>query len=258
MLLDNQYSGVVSSVSGSTVSFSADLPPIVLPAYVHVVDDLSSALGSVNTVLSIDGASVVLEDSVSGLAVGERVVIRKHFTVGDVIVAGGGSIADNSTLRLFNSDGTVDTYQAIENDWYPSGSFTPQNDAIIFPGEGFVLNLQALKKLVFAGSVSVDPISVPLASGIVNVFGAINPGEGSVLENTTLGNVLASLDNNSTIRIFSSDGSLSPVQTYQLIDGDWYASGSFVPTEVKISGPASVVVSSQSDKSVNLAPAYTN
>lgn len=257
LLSDVSFAGTVSGVDGATLTLSGT-PTLDGSSFLHVVDKSSAAHGEIVTILSTNASEVVLENTIVGLTVNNTVEIRRHFTNGDVIEIAGGGIPDNSTLRLFNADGLATTYQAIENDWYPSGSFVPENNAIIFPGEGFVLSLQSGVTLTFTGAVTTEPIKVPLVSGIVNIFGSLNPSDGDETENTTIGDVLSSLENNSTLRIFSADGLLTPLQTYQLIDGDWYASGSFVPTEVKVPAPSTVVVSSQTTSSVILAPAYSN
>lgn len=253
--------GVVTEINGEVVTLSFDLTspnPIPEPAFIHVVDSESPALGQISTILSVDGSAATLETAIAGLEVNDRIQIRPHFTNGDIIAAAGGVIADNTTLRCFNADGSSTSFRAGDNQWFPSGSFVPENDAIIFPGEGFVIRLQEVTTLTFVGGVSVAPISVPVTAGVVNIIGSVNPSEGDEVEGTTIGQILAGLGTNTTLRVFAEDGSLSSLESYRLGDGAWFPSGSFTPDDVKVASPKAVVLRPQTSGTVELTPAYTN
>lgn len=244
--------GAVDSVSGDVVGL-ANVPSLSEPHFLLVTS--GAAKGNISTILSSDSTSVTVEEAsqISDLSAGDTVKIIEHFTLGDLTTASNSSIDDNSSVTVYNSDGSTTTYLAFADVWY-DGAGNPSDSAIIFPGEGVVVSFQAPTSLTFAGNVNTQEINIPVTSGAVNLIGSESPS--ALSGENSLGAALATLPDNSTITVYSEDGSLSVQNTYLLFGGDWY-DGTGNLTEISIAAPATIVVSPQSTQEVTLSPAYT-
>lgn len=244
--------GAVDSVADDVVGL-ANVPSLSEPHFLLVTS--GTAKGNISTILSSDSTSVTVENAsqVSDLSAGDTVKIIEHFTLGGLTSASDSSIDDNSTVTVYNSDGSKNTYFSFSNAWYDEEE-NLSDSAIVFPGEGVVVNFQAPTSLTFAGNVNTQEIKIPVTSGAVNMIGSESPSELSGED--SIGTALATLPDNSSITVYSEDGSLTVQETYLLFGGVWYDSNES-ETEVSIAAPATIVVSPQSSQDITLSPAYT-
>ncbi|MEM1222349.1 MAG: hypothetical protein AAGH40_06260 [Verrucomicrobiota bacterium] len=248
---DIQFSGLSGSVSGSTVNLSG-LGTIESPAYLLVLS--GTDVGELSSIVSSTSSSVTLEQQLNGLAEGDSVRIISHFTLSDLYEASGSTISDNSSVSVYNSSGTVETYTIFSGSWFDS-SFAASDNVIIFPGEGFVINLQSATSFTFVGNVNTAPFKLPVTSGVVNIVSSENPSTPTGQD--SIGAALNGLGDNSTISIYSNDGSLSLVETYTLFSGLWFDS-SFNQTEISVAAPSTIVVNPQNTSDVTVPAAYTS
>lgn len=244
--------GAAGTVAGADVDVSG-LPTLATPHFLLVTS--GTAAGEFSSVLSTDGDTATLESAIQGLALGDTVKVIEHFTLGDLHTASGDTIPDNTTITVYNADGSKDDYIAAANSWYNLDGFALSDNVVVFPGEGFVASFTGQTTLTFTGLVNVDAINVPLTAGAVNIIGSVNPsapvGSGSI------GAALASLPDNSTITIYTGDGALSKVGDYILASGGWYNLDGFALTDISEAAPSALVVSPNTTQGATLPAAYT-
>jgi hypothetical protein len=195
------FQGTVSSVDGTTVGLSSDIPELSVASYVHILSGASE--GRVSTILSSDVNSdeVVIEDALS-ISPSDVVAIRPHFTLGDF-----GELPNFSTVTIFQSSGEELAATYIFGNWDQPAS------TIIFPGEGVLLNTGEATSVVFTGSVASEPVTVRLAPGVINLVTALRPVDaGSSLAPSGLA-LFGGLPNFSTISTYEG-GSIATSTDY--------------------------------------------
>ncbi|MEX0330555.1 MAG: hypothetical protein AB3N64_03945 [Puniceicoccaceae bacterium] len=185
--------------------------------------------------------SVTLEFEVTGLAASDMVSIREHVTLADF--GNFVNVQDGDLVSVYNTDGTTITaqYYTAFNGWY-DGAFALQDDLIIFPGEGVVMNSTVSREAVFYGSVIDNAILSPYAgSNIINIIGTLEPVSGQTLVET-----FPSPADGTLVSIYS-EGSLTPLFTaqYYTTFAGWY-DGSFTLRDSAVidSGSAAVMKTS--------------
>ncbi|MCC5839611.1 MAG: hypothetical protein JJT96_05755 [Opitutales bacterium] len=244
------YQGTVSSVGGATVGL-ASVPPLSGALYLQVLS--GSAVGTVSSVVASDGSSVTTESAISGLAVGDSVAVREHTSLGDLSASIEGGAPDSATITLYNLDGTISNFEAFGGEWF-DGDFTPSDDVIVAPGEGFVLALPSDITITFVGSVSVDPVLVPLSTSL-GFVGNLNPVP-SLANPSSVGQLFGNLADSSTITIYMGDGSFEVSNFLEAFGGEWF-DPDFTPSDdLSISAPAAVAVFSAEPGVAVIPPAF--
>jgi hypothetical protein len=120
------------------------------------------------------------------------------------------------TLTVFNADGTSSVLLWVGTD-SATGWVDPVTeaavDAVIYPGQGFVLTTVGSGSYRFQGTVETTPTVVPIFPGAVNLVTLGSPGTGTrALQTSGLGaNMTSGLD---TVEFWSQDGSLSSTEVY--------------------------------------------
>jgi len=254
LLGDIQYTGVAGVVAGVIVDLSGLPASVSTPSYVHVTS--GSAAGATSSIASSDATSVTLEGAITGFVAGDSLRIVEHFTLADLTAASSSSIADESTVTVYNSDATVSSYVTYTNIWYNTDGFALSDDVIVFPGEGVVLGLQSPTTFVFTGNVNTEAVNATAVAGGINIIGTSNPS--APLGVNSLGSALAVLQDESTITVYSDDGALTPTASYVVYSGIWYNTDGFAVVDVSVAAPSAVVVSPQATASVTMPAAYTN
>jgi len=259
-VLSSKFQGIASSVSSSSLSvssasFTANQFALSggLPThYIQITSGSQSGLvvdiiGNTTTSLSVTSGDLA---SVSGTP---SFVIRPHI-LASTLFKGNTSLADDSdTLTLFNSDGSTTTLawsSASPTGWIDPNSLVSV-DAVIYPGQGFLLNTSGSGSFTADGAVNSVSTIVPLYAGKVNLVSLSNPSSAKNIQNINLGANL--VPENDTIGTFSSDGYLSQDSTYT-----WYGSAaggfvnpnSLVPASgVNVGGTSVIIVNSTFDTS---------
>lgn len=163
--------------------------------------------------------------SLLGLTGSEAIKIRPHVTLKSALAAAEASLnvySDSATFYLPNGTSVSYIYGADGGTGWSSDFATNDGDLrTIPPGTGFVLGLLADVDLTVAGEVKETPTVAPLASGVVNIVGPVNPlvGTTAPLNNTGFGDLAAYTDGitvyvpgplvNSTSYIPLGDGTIS-------------------------------------------------
>ena len=252
LLGEIQYTGTAGVVAGAVLNLSGLPATVSTPSYVHVTS--GTAVGAIASITSSDATSITLEGAISGLAEGDVVRIVEHATLAHLTSASGSTVPDSTTVTVYNSDGTQDTYTCFSDLWYDA-LFASADNVILFPGEGAVVNLQGATTFVFTGNVNTVPVEITLTTGVVNLVGSVNPS--APTGSDSLGGALSSLADSSTITVYSEDGGLSQQDTDTLFSGVWY-DALFAPQEISVAAPSVIVVNPQGTASVALPAAYTS
>lgn len=180
----SDYSGLVDSVSGSTVNllgtpgFTAGQFASPTNPYYFVVE--SGPLSGLVGTITANGASSVtvatqFGDSISTLANGAKITIRKAWTLksfftGNTIptgtlvsVYGGASGINVSADAIYEYDGTG---------WIDTDTLDGADDVILYPGEGFKLRTPAgspITSLVVSGEVPTNSTRTLIDKKLVGV-----------------------------------------------------------------------------------------
>lgn len=245
------YQGVVGPNPGTSVALS-NVPALSGQYYLQVLS--GAAAGQVASLVASTSSSVTLDGAIDGLAEGDSVAIRAHVTLGDIAASIAGGVEDSTTITLYNLDGSFSSFEAFSGTWFDD-SFNPVDDVVVYPGEGFVLGLPSSESMTFVGSVSVDPVVVPVPAS-VSFVGSLNPVP-SVSNPSSLGQIFGSLDEGSTLTIYTTEGSLLIAESFESFGGSWFDADFSVVDSFSYAAPASVAVFGSGPGVATLPPAFT-
>lgn len=253
-------SGAASGVSGADITISSP-PTIVASNPLYLVVTSGTAAGNVETIISADATTITLENAITGFVATDQFQIREHFTVGDITaaaVAASDSLTSGDIITQYNSDGSSEVYTFNGGNWFLSGGgFTPLNEGIVFPNEGFVISLNSDTDFTFTGDVTTFSTNVDLTNSTFFIVSNNDPSSQDGVN--SLGAALDGLGDGSVITVYSNDGNLTSSETYTLNGGGWFLSGGgFTPVEVVLAAPSAVVVNSQTNVSVAVPAAFSN
>ena len=208
-------SKTTSALNVSSASFGSLGPVGGLPT--HYVKITSGAMeGYVLDILSNTSTSVTVDGSLATAEATPSFVIRSHVKASDLFAGNSSLSAGLDTLTVFNADGTSSVLLWVGTD-SATGWVDPVTeaavDAVIYPGQGFVLTAASSGSFRFQGTVENTPTVVPMFPGAVNLVTLGSPSTGSkALQTSGLGNNMSSgLD---TVEFWSQDGSLASTAVY--------------------------------------------
>jgi len=216
----NVFQGVATSktttsLTVSSASFGSLGPVGGLPT--HYVKITSGAMeGYVLDILSNTSTAVTVDGSLATAEATPSFVIRSHVKASDLFAGNSSLSAGLDTLTAFNADGTSSVLLWVGTD-SATGWVDPVTeaavDAVIYPGQGFVLTAANSGNFRFQGTVENTPTVVPMFPGAVNLVTLASPSTGSrALQTSGLGaNMASGLD---TVEFWSQDGSLASTAVY--------------------------------------------
>ena len=146
----------------------------------HYVEILTSGAqeGAILDVVSNTANTVIVKGTVTGTP---TYCIRRHATLGTIFTESSVLEAYSDSITTYNSDNTLSSYYAtgINGEWFADDFSTPANDAIIYPGQGFIIaSTNAVTLTLGGGAVSyvkTGPTQIPIYQGQTNFVGLINP-----------------------------------------------------------------------------------
>lgn len=251
------YQGTVATVSANSLSVSgtpftanAFAPSADLPShYIQITSGPNEGL-VVDIVGNTQSSLSVASGDLSGITGTPTFVVRPHVKASTVF-QGNADLADyTDTLTIYNSDGSTTSLlrdSSASTGWIDSASFAAV-DAIIYPGQGYLLNASAPGSIRTTGTVNPSKTIVPIYAGTVNLVSLANPSNGKDIQNTGLGASMA--DYTDTVGTFTSDGNLSQVASLLwggTSDG-FIDPATFSPaTGVIVGGTEPVIVNASSD-----------
>ncbi len=263
-----------SVITQSAANWSAPFP-------LHYVEILSAgaAQGAVLDIVGSTATTVRVRGAISGTPV---FCIRKHATLATIFKGLGGMVDFQDSLTLYNSDNSLSSYfPAGGGNWVAEDFFTPANDTVIYPGQGFILSSTPDTVITIGGGevayVKSGPTQVPVYRGQTNVVGPITPlvatspadplyGLTSTSTvaggNLTLGSL--GLTNSGleefvdSITLFLQGGELNPSGSYYVGLGTVYADDFFTPADdALLRNGAAVIISAESaDRVWKQTPTY--
>jgi len=220
----NVFQGVATSktttsLTVSSASFGSLGPVGGLPT--HYVKITSGAMeGYVLDILSNTSTAVTVDGSLATAEATPSFVIRSHVKASDLFAGNSSLSAGLDTLTAFNADGTSSVLLWVGTDsatgWVDTLTEAAA-DAVIYPGQGFVLTAANSGNFRFQGTVENTPTVVPMFPGAVNLVTLASPSTGSrALQTSGLGaNMASGLD---TVEFWSQDGSLASTAVYLWAD----------------------------------------
>ncbi len=259
------YAGEVTAVAGTSVTCSI----VTLDAGFYYVQVVSSAgaLGKVANVSSVSGGVITVDPAITGLAVSDQIVVRPHFVLSDVYATP--EFSDGSTITVYTPAGSKESFEYISSGtlglptglWADSLSEDASNVAIL-PSEGFVFsNAGAAASVVVTGAVATDPISAELGASFSIV------GSNSPTDSVTIATIFADLPIGSTITVYASDGSLSVLNSYEVVDSadlglgvgkTFVRNGSELGDDDTVPAGSGLVVTPSSGSDFEIPAAYTS
>lgn len=208
-------SATANSLTAASASFGSLSPVAGLPT--HYVKITSGPMqGYVLDIVSNTATTVTVDGDLTTAGATPSFVIRPHVKASDLFAGNTELSAGSDTLTLFNENGTSTVLLWVGAD-SATGWVDPVTeavvDAVIYPGQGFVLTALAAGTFKFQGVVETVPTVVPLFSGAVNLVSAANPSSGSsAFQSIGLGtNMSAGSD---TVEFWATDGSLASSGVY--------------------------------------------
>ena len=251
MVQADAFNGVVSGVSGSTLTFDS-LPALPTPAYVQVLDETGSATGIVSTVVSSTATTVTLEAAIAGLVADtSRVAIRKHITIGDIFE--GATIADATTVDLYEGNGDVTALTYFAGFGFFDQDNNPADNIIVQPGEGMVVNNAGATPIsvTLAGSVLTKQAKRDIYPSVVNIVSPLDPSGGS-----TLIDLIPSPADASTATAYTNTGGVfSASGNYTFFAGfGWYDEGNNLANSIVIQPGSAIVVKSSAASVATVNP----
>ena len=145
--------------------------------YVEILTAGASA-GAIMDVVSNTANTVRVKGTLTGAP---TYCVRKHATLGTVFTDSAVLEAYSDSISLYNSNNTLSSYFAtgVNGEWLADDFSTPANDAIIYPGQGFVVAATNPVILTIGGGevsyVKTGPTQIPVYRGQTNFVGLINP-----------------------------------------------------------------------------------
>jgi FlaG/FlaF family flagellin (archaellin) len=206
------YTGVASAVSASTLSvtgasFGSYGPVGGLPVY-YIEIKSGPLVGYVADIVSNTGTTLTLAANLASISgTTPSFTIRPHQKVSNLF-AGNSSLSDYvDTVILYNADGSSTSLlrdSSSATGWVDPVAFTAA-DAIVYPGQAFLLNAAGSGAVTFTGVVKTTPTLIPLYANAVNFVTAGNPSVNPALQTSGIGNNLAGYVD--TVATFLTDGS---------------------------------------------------
>lgn len=224
----------------------------------HYVEPLSgTSSGLAFDVLSntTDRLKLDTTPAASGLTSGTVLVLRKHATLGGLMPDGGGFLAFNDSIGLFNSNGAQKLYFWNNTNWYDANTANT-NDVVIRPGQGFIIQVNAGLTITLGKGevayVKTTPTKIRANARVPNLVGALNP----LGTTTTLGalGVTSSLQafNDSVVTL--NPGTLTQGGTFLSNGSNLINGGGQNANNTSLPAGTSIVINVDAAKTINLAP----
>lgn len=258
------FSGL-ATISGTTVNLAAgsltglNLGPSSFsdranyPKYYAEVTSAGSSYYGYNFDITSNSSSSFASLNIpAGLTGSVNIVIRPHFTLGDL---GAASLNDGDSVNFVNDpSGAQATFYAIGGDWYDAGFNPGYSHKPIYPAEAVIFAAQSGSvTMTIAGSVKTTPTAVPLSmTSYANLVVAINPS-GSV--NWANQGLTSYLNDGAAFTLYSGDGSFNEQSTYYTVNGQ-ILDASFSPTSssIPVKGGEGVNIGSLDQDKVIILP----
>jgi hypothetical protein len=255
-------SGTVSSKTGSSIVLSSVVPSTVNAAKPYYLEVTSGALVGERVDVSVTPGSATVgivtssgnTDTLSTLAAGASVLVRQHFTLGQLDTSCSPALVgdDNNGDRvLFFIGGAFVAYvKASDGLWYEDGGFDDMTDMPVRPGVGLLLHRRANTQTTVTqvGTVRSNKFARPYTAGY-QVYAPAYPVD---LTPTAMGATVANgwaanSDVSRADQIFIFAGGAFVKNYLEASDQSWYEDGGFDPlnTTVLLPSAKSVVVFKQ-------------
>ncbi len=208
------YEGNIQGVDGNRVG--ADFGSLGQDRLYLQVIESDNAFGRYETITGTSQTMVELSAPISGLAPGDRVVIRRLFALADILATPG--FASGTTLTTYDAQGAKQAFtwtgDGQDSGYWTDGSGQDASGVVIRPGQGMLIHNMDIgpRQIHTGGEVLADSLK-PLA-----LTGFSLAGSSSVSDGTTLAQIFSYLPDRSTITVYSADGSLSRGRVYTVYD----------------------------------------
>ncbi|NBR71945.1 MAG: hypothetical protein EBT75_07625 [Proteobacteria bacterium] len=255
-------SGTVSSKTGSSIVLSSVVPSTVNAAKPYYLEVTSGALAGERVDVSVTPGSATVgivassgnTDTLSALAAGASVLVRQHFTLGQLDASCSPALVgdDNNGDRvLFFIGGAFVAYvKASDGLWYEDGGFDDMTDMPIRPGVGLLLHRRAntQTKVTQVGTVRSNKFARPYTAGY-QVYAPAYPVDltPDSMGATPSNGWIANSDVAKADQILTFTGGAFVKNYLEASDQSWYEDGGFDPlnTTVLLPSAKSVVVFKQ-------------
>lgn len=254
-----------ASISGTSVSLAAgaltgqSLGPSTYsdrtnyPRFYAEVVSTNSPFYGYNFDISSNTSNAFVSDNIPvGLIGSVNIVIRPHFTLGDLDTA---SLNDGDSVNFVNDPtGQQATFYAIGGNWYDSGFNPGYSHKPIYPGEAVVFAAQSGEvTITLTGQVKLTPTAVPLSmTSYANLVTAINP---SASVNWAAQDLTAFLNDGAAFTVYTGDGSFTEESTFYTISGQIFdASFSPISSAIPVQGGTGINIGSLDTDKVIILP----
>ena len=255
-------SATVSSKSGSSIVLSLVCPSTVNPAKPYYLEVTSGTLEGerVDVAVTPSSATVTIvssagnTDTLATLANGANVVVRQHFTLGQVDQSCSPALVAGETTGdrgLFFPGGSFIAYfKDTDGLWYEDGGFDDMTNLPVRPGVGLLLQRKAstATTVTQVGTVRSNKFARPYSAGY-QVYAPAYPIDltPNLMGATTATGWRANSNASLADRILTFTGGSFISNFLDSSDNSWYEDGGFEPlnTTVLLPSAKSVVVFKQ-------------
>jgi hypothetical protein len=266
-------SATVSSKTASSIVLSSVVPSTVNAAKPYYLEVTSGSLEGerVDVAVTPGSATVTIVSSVGNtdtlatLAIGAKIVVRPHVTLGQVdqscspaIVAGD---TNGDRILFFIGGSFVAHYKDTDGLWYEVGGYDDLTDMPVRPGVGILLQRKAntATAVTQVGTVRSNKFARPYSAGY-QVYAPAYPLDLTpvAMGATTANGWRANSNPNQADRILTFTGGSFISNYLDSTDNSWYETGGYDPLDTTVLLPSakSVVVFKQvaSDGVVETSP----
>jgi len=231
------------------------------PAYYVEILSSGSGQGLVADVISNTASTVTVAANVPALGVSGTAsfCIRPHTTLSSLFPATNSTLtAYVDTVKLFFPNNTNRTFlfTGTGDGWVDSGSGVDSGAQVIYPGQGFIINVQAAKSVAVMGSVKAGPTLVPLYTNAINLVGTFNPQVGGTQTLASYNFPATFVPYVDAVKIFNDDGSLQSPGSYLSSGTNMINAGTGVNSDSVGSAPTNAVIVSVGQAENWLMPSF--
>ena len=262
----------ITSASNSVVTVSATGTPLTSGSfnevasapvyYMEVLGTSGGMQGLIVDVVSNNGSTITVNSNLPSLGVSGTTsfCIRPHTTLSSLFPASTAALSPFlDTVELFFSNNTsqVFTFTGAGDGWL-NESGSDSGSQIVYPGQGFIITVQAAKSVPVMGWVKPGPTIVPLYAGVNNLVGTINPMITGTQALSTFNFPASFVPYLDAVQVFYDTGALQSGGAFLSNGTNMITSGSGTPSDsVPVNPSNSVVVNVQQNELWTMQSFYT-
>lgn len=217
------------------------------PVYFLEVLSSGSAQGLIVDVISNTASTITVNANLPSYGVSGTTAfcVRPHTTLSSLFPATTTALsAYVDTIELFFPNNTSQSYlfTGAGDGWILSGTGTDAGGQIIYPGQGFIITVQAAKSVPVMGCVKPGPTQIPLYAGANNLVGTINPMVSGTQTLSSFGFPASFTPYVDAVQVFEDTGALQAAGSYLSSGTSMINAGTGIDSDTLSINPSNSVI----------------